>query len=148
MEDFGTLLPFQYVNEPDSNCYRAHYFQLHAAKSVEEHGELVHYPEQWAYFVWLPESCGPMQLAQPDGWGIVPEIPHEYLFVEIRREPVYFLPWWEDDAKLPLLDFLSAHGECPQWLQREIEIRRSSSHFLPRSTNFEFERFARKLLHA
>jgi hypothetical protein len=148
MLDFGTLLPFNYVQVPDEHCFWAFYMQLHQEKTVHVRGQLVQYPEQWAYFVWLPQTCGPMRLKAPDGWGIVNEVPHEYLFVEIRREPVYFLPWWQDIGQWLLIDFLLEHGDCPTWLQRQLGLLRAQHEESPRLMDVGFERFVQTVVRA
>jgi hypothetical protein len=148
MEDFGTLLPFNYVRVPADECYIAYYIRLHHQKTAWRSGIEVLYPEQWAYFAWLPRSIAAPRLKAPAWWGIVDEIPHEHLFVHIRRAPVYFIPWDDESVEATMLEFIIEEGNSADWLVRELEMRRAALTQEPRNLDFPFERFVRRVLRA
>jgi hypothetical protein len=143
--DFGTLLPFNTVNVPDANSWRVYYDQI--CEEQTRHGPegAMLYPDQWAYFVWLPEVFRQFCVDEPDGWGIVEELPYEHMFVEVRREPVHFMHLKAHQV-VKLLDLLARQEGCPWWVQRELELAVSREVGLPTVANDpRVERFLRGL---
>jgi hypothetical protein len=88
MLDFGSALPLNYVYERTPDCWCAYYCRLGMEEERAANAGLGHRGEM--YFLWQPrEHSEP--LGDPDEWGYVEEVPHEFMYVRVRRDPLYLL---------------------------------------------------------
>ena len=88
MLDFGSALPFHYVADRTNESWCVYYCRLDSEADAEP--DASNAPQMWAYFIWRP--CDAFQsLGEPDFWGYTDEVPHEHIFVHVRREPMYMV---------------------------------------------------------
>jgi hypothetical protein len=88
MLDFGSPLPFNYVAERSGKCWCVYYCRLGSEADAADDSAIA--SEMWAYFVWRPREVS-QNLGEPDYWGYTDEVPHEHIFVHVRREPMYMV---------------------------------------------------------
>jgi hypothetical protein len=86
MLDFGSPLPFNYVADRTDESWCVYYCRLASEADAGAHAS--YGPEMWAYFVWRPRDAS-QSLGEPECWGYTDEVPHEQIFVHVRREPMY-----------------------------------------------------------
>jgi hypothetical protein len=106
--DFGSPLPFNYVPHRTDESWCVYYCRL--ASEADAEADASNAPEMWAYFVWRPRDAS-QNLGEPDFWGYTDEVPHEHIFVKIRREPMYLICEVEADlaqTALPLYRVISS----------------------------------------
>lgn len=88
MLDFGSPLPFNYVTDRTDESWCVYYCRLGSEADIE--GDSPTASEMWAYFLWRPRDVTE-NLGESDFWGYTDEVPHEHIFVRVRREPMYMV---------------------------------------------------------
>lgn len=86
--DYGSPLPFNYVADRMDESWCVYYCRLDSEADAKGNSPAA--PEMWAYFVWRPRDAS-QSLGEPDFWGYTDEVPHEHIFVHVRREPMYMV---------------------------------------------------------
>jgi hypothetical protein len=121
MPDFGSLLPFNRLDQWKPGCWCVAMIPLcEAHRAGDGRGDL-QYPEQWTYFLWAPRDDA-RPFALPVGWGVTEEPPYAEIFSEVGRQAILFLEDSDIDF-VASLEWLLIVDEPPDWLRRIISSR-------------------------